>query len=111
MNNIDKTLLSGSMGTMLLKLLSEKDMYGYELVKAIAERSKGIILTQEGALYPVLYQFSEAGYVSETKQPYKKRMTRIFYHLEPSGFELYEQLLHEYRQVADAMDMILNQET
>ena len=27
MNNIDKTLLSGSMGTMLLKLLSEKDMY------------------------------------------------------------------------------------
>ena len=35
MSNIDKTLLSGSMGTMLLKLLSEKDMYGYEMIETL----------------------------------------------------------------------------
>ena len=28
--SMDKSLTSGSMGMMLLKLLSEKDMYGYE---------------------------------------------------------------------------------
>ena len=40
MSNIDKTLLSGSMGTMLLKLLSEKDMYGYEMIETLRLRSQ-----------------------------------------------------------------------
>ena len=39
MSNIDKTLLSGSMGTMLLKLLSEKDMYGYEMIETLRSAS------------------------------------------------------------------------
>ena len=29
---IDKTLVSGSMSMLILKLLSEKDMYGYEMI-------------------------------------------------------------------------------
>ena len=42
MSNIDKTLLSGSMGTMLLKLLSEKDMYGYEMIETLRSRSQNV---------------------------------------------------------------------
>ena len=41
MRNIDKTLLSGSMGTMLLKLLSEKDMYGYEMIDTLRITDQG----------------------------------------------------------------------
>lgn len=32
---IDKSLVSGSMAMMILKLLSEKDMYGYEDRKSV----------------------------------------------------------------------------
>ena len=50
MNTIDKTLLSGSMGTMLLKLLSEKDMYGYEMIEKLSlfyNRARQASITQE----------------------------------------------------------------
>ena len=32
---MDKSLTSGSMGMMILKLLSEKDMYGYEMIESL----------------------------------------------------------------------------
>jgi len=32
---VDKTLLSGSMTMLLLKLLEEKDMYGYEMIDTL----------------------------------------------------------------------------
>ena len=98
----------GLLPIMILHLLKGKDMYGYELVKTITEQTDGLIPTQEGALYPVLYQFTEAGYVTEIRVPHKKRMTRIFYHLEPSGEALYQQLRDEYYRVAQAMDDFLN---
>ena len=33
--SVDKTLVSGSMAMLLLKLLSEKDMYGYEMIDTL----------------------------------------------------------------------------
>ncbi len=98
----------GLLPLIILRLLKEKDMYGYEIIKTIEEQSHGVITVQEGALYPVLYQFSEAGYITEERIPHKKRMTRIFYHLEPSGVELLEKLTNEYYQVAEAMTMLLS---
>jgi hypothetical protein len=36
-----------------LSLLSESDLYGYQLVQTISERSDGVITIQIGSLYPV----------------------------------------------------------
>ena len=75
----------GLLPLLLLHLLQEKDMYGYELVKTIAARTDRMILIKEGAMYPVLYQMLEAGQVSEQRVPHKRRMTHIYYHLEEPG--------------------------
>ena len=40
--SIDKTLVSGSVTMLLLKLLSEKDMYGYEMISTLRERSQNV---------------------------------------------------------------------
>lgn len=40
---IDKSLLSGSTTLLLLQLLSEKDMYGYEMIETLRDRgSSGV---------------------------------------------------------------------
>ncbi len=39
---IDKSLVSGSMAMMILKLLSEKDMYGYEMIDTLRKRSENV---------------------------------------------------------------------
>ena len=44
---VDKSLVSGSTGMLLLKLLSEKDMYGYEMIETLRER-KYYSITKQG---------------------------------------------------------------
>ena len=36
----DKTLLAGSTGMMVLKLLEQEDMYGYQMIETLRERSE-----------------------------------------------------------------------
>lgn len=53
--NPDKTLMSGSTSMLLLKLLSEKDMYGYEMIETLRERSQNVFELKAGTLYPLLH--------------------------------------------------------
>ena len=93
---------------MVLALLTESDLYGYQIVQTITERSNGIITVQIGSLYPVLYKLRDSGYISETQVPIGRRKFRIYYHLEPSGAELYQELLAEYRVFRAALESVLN---
>ena len=36
---MDKNLVQGSMGMLILRLLEEKDMYGYEMIDTLRSRS------------------------------------------------------------------------
>ncbi len=57
--SIDKTLVSGSVTMLLLKLLSEKDMYGYEMISTLRERSQNVFELKAGSLYPLLHNLEE----------------------------------------------------
>lgn len=100
----------GLLPLLLLHLLKEQDMYGYELVKTISSRTNGVISVKEGAMYPVLYQMLEAGQISERRVPYKKRMTHIYYHLEEPGHRLLQELKQEYLHVTQTMMEFLENE-
>ena len=56
---MDKALLSGSMGMLLLKLLSEGDKYGYEMIETLRARSQNIFELKAGTLYPLLHGMEE----------------------------------------------------
>ena len=52
---VDKSLLSGSTTLLLLQLLSEKEMYGYEMIETLRERSQNVFELKAGTLYPLLH--------------------------------------------------------
>ena len=52
---IDRSLVSGSMGMMILRLLAEKDMYGYEMIDTLKKRSENVFELKAGTLYPLLH--------------------------------------------------------
>jgi len=60
---IDKNLIGGSAILLVLTLLNEKDMYGYQIIKEIEERSDSTFQFKEGSLYPVLHKLKNNGYV------------------------------------------------
>ena len=48
---VDRSLVSGSTTMLLLKLLSEKDMYGYEMIETLREKSQNVFEIKKQAHY------------------------------------------------------------
>lgn len=51
----EKNLSSGNTSMLLLQLLSEKDMYGYEMIATLEKRSESIFSLKAGTMYPLLH--------------------------------------------------------
>lgn len=104
--SIDKTLVSGSVTMLLLKLLSEKDMYGYEMISTLRERSQNVFELKAGSLYPLLHNLEGKNLVSS----YEKEVlgkTRKYYHITKDGHTLLTHKQEEWDKyvgaVADVM--------
>lgn len=96
----------GTVDLVVLSVLHEKDMYGYEIVKAVQDKSEGKFELPLGTLYPVLYRFLENGYLSDRDEIVNKRL-RKYYHLEDSGREFYREILREYKKISSGVDLIV----
>ena len=97
----------GVMSIVILSLLKREDMYGYQLVQEIASDSDGKLTTQEGSLYPVLYKLLEQGFISDRKVLVGKRMSRVYYHLEPAGEAKLRELAKEYEEITQGVFQII----
>ena len=100
----------GVMSLVILGLLKKEDMYGYQLVQETQKKSGGRIVTQEGSLYPVLYKLVDQGLISDRQVQVGKRMTRVYYHLEPAGEERLRQLLREYAEISRGIYEIVRED-
>lgn len=100
----------GVMSLVILALLKRRDMYGYQLVQETERSSGGRIVTQEGSLYPVLYKLLDQGLISDRKVQVGKRMTRIYYHLEPAGEVRLAELIQDYQDVTQGVFQIISEE-
>lgn len=109
-DNAQASFRRGVMSLVILALLKREDMYGYQLVQETSKSSGGRIITQEGSLYPVLYRLLDQGLISDRKVQVGKRMTRIYYHLEPAGEERLKELIHEYRETTQGVFQIVKEE-
>ena len=100
----------GVLSLVILGLLKREDMYGYQLVQETNRITEGRITTQEGSLYPVLYKLLDMGMISDKRVQVGKRMTRIYYHLEPSGETRLQELIQEYTQTMQGIQLIIGED-
>ncbi len=100
----------GVFSLVLLSLLKRGDMYGYQLVQETERQSGGRLTTQEGSLYPVLYKLEDQGLISNYRKQVGKRMTRVYYHLEPAGEARLAELIREYEEVTQGVFQIIQGE-
>ena len=49
-------MLKGNTDTLLLALLEDEAMYGYQILKEVDRRSSGYFDFKEGTLYPALHR-------------------------------------------------------
>lgn len=103
-NSATDTVRKGASDLLILRLLSEKERYGYEIRKEIEKRSRGLFTLSEGALYVFLYRLSEDGYISERRELVGKRRTRVYYRIEKKGEEYLQSLSEEYASVSKGLE-------
>ena len=51
----------GSTSTLILSLLSDEPMYGYQITQELQRRSGGYFSMKEGLLYPALHRMEQDG--------------------------------------------------
>ena len=65
----------GDLKYVILDLLKEKPSYGYEIIRALEERSHGFYTPSPGVVYPTLQMLEEMGYASAKDRDGKKIYT------------------------------------
>ena len=104
---VSENLKRGVTELVLLGLLAQRDMYGYEMSQELQTRSGGKFILQESSMYPALYRLEDKGYITVTKQQVGRRRTRMYYHLEPSGRDYLQSSVTEYLSMQEGIRAIL----
>lgn len=85
----------GSTEVIVLTLLAERAMYGYEMVQALAEHSNGYFRMKEGLLYPTLHRMQQSRWLSSNWKVVDGRR-RKYYSLTPVGREVLGEQAEEW---------------
>ncbi len=86
----------------ILRVLYEEPLHGYEISKRIDVITKGCCAPTEGALYPVLREFAEGGYLNCRAQVVDGRQRKI-YSLTKKGVKAYRVALEAWQESAKAL--------
>lgn len=103
---IDKSLVSGSMTMLILKLLDEKDMYGYEMIETLRERSQNVFELKAGTLYPLLHSLEEKNLLTVYEKEYVGKV-RKYYSITKEGKGLLAKKQDEWNEYANAVANVL----
>ena len=90
--------MSGVPELLLLRLLGQQEMYGYELVRAIRSVTDDAITLGEGVVYPALHGLEKSGALKARRKSVDGR-TRVYYSLTAKGRKRLQTLLGEWRRV------------
>jgi PadR family transcriptional regulator PadR len=78
-------LLHGTLDLLVLRTLTWGPMHGYSVARLIKERSDGVFLVEEGALYPALHRLERKGWVESEWGVSENNRKAKFYQLTASG--------------------------
>lgn len=98
--------ISGIPELLILKLLQEREMYGYEIVQAIARATGQAVTPGEGVIYPLLHSLEKDGALKATPRPAGGR-TRIYYTLTAKGVRRLFDLTDEWTRLTRAVGMVM----
>lgn len=104
---LDKTLLAGSTGMLILNLLSEKDMYGYQIIETLSEISENVFSLKAGTLYPLLHSLEGQGLVSSYEQSAGSARVRKYYSITPKGRSTLVDKKAEWETYTSAVNRVL----
>lgn len=103
---VNKNMVSGNTAMLILKLISEKDMYGYEMIDTLSKRSDNVFELKVGTLYPLLHSMVQSGYLESYNQEANGKL-RKYYRITPNGKKYLEKMIEEWNAYANAVTSMI----
>jgi PadR family transcriptional regulator, regulatory protein PadR len=105
--SFNRELLKGSIALLILKLLSEREMYGYEIIQEAARRSENVFEFKEGTLYPALHQLHKRGFLRSEWRLGESGKQRKYYGLTAAGRKEGQRGESDWRLFTQTVEAIL----
>lgn len=112
MNEVSKQLKKGVIEILVLKILSLKEMYGYEIIQLLDEKSGGTFKMKEGTLYPILYRLEDNKLIESYWESgsEKRSVPRKYYRLTTDGQSQLQDMQREWQVMVASINSILGME-
>jgi PadR family transcriptional regulator PadR len=104
---VSSDIIRGNIDTIILKLLQEADMYGYEIVNEIKIRTNNLFDIKEATLYSVVQRLEKRDLISSYKGEKSHGGTRRYYKITAFGKAYYKELIKEFKTLNKIMVNIL----
>jgi PadR family transcriptional regulator PadR len=101
--------MAGIPELLLLKLLSEKEMYGYEIVQAIRQRTAEAVSLGEGVVYPALHALEASGALRSRRGTVAGR-ARVYYTATAKGRRRLGELASEWNRISAVVRLMLKEQ-
>lgn len=98
--------MNGVPELLILRLLKDREMYGYELVQAIRTVTREAVSLGEGVVYPVLHGLEKDGALKSRRKAVSGR-TRVYYTVTPAGQKRLSTLVSTWTRLNEAVTTTL----
>lgn len=102
-----KELISGSTPTLILAVIKNEDMYGYQIAKELEKRSEKAFSLKEGTMYPLLHALEKEKLVESYWSSTEGRK-RKYYHITKKGTKHLADRKEEFEQFSVSVKKVLN---
>lgn len=106
MKETNPNFMNGVPELLILQILKDRDMYGYELVEEIRKRSGEVISIGEGVVYPVLHALERNGALVSRRATVNGR-SRVYYALTPQGSARLAGLSENWARLTNAIRQVM----
>jgi PadR family transcriptional regulator, regulatory protein PadR len=90
----------------ILRLLQDREMYGYEIVQAIALSTRALVAPGEGLIYPLLHSLLKVGALKSRRKSVGGR-SRVYYRLTVKGEQRLTELIGRWKDLNGAIEGLL----
>lgn len=104
---ISKELIKGSTTMLILNLLSTNDMYGYQMIKELEQRSDNTFTLKEGTLYPILHTLESQGMIEAYWEDTESARKRKYYSITKDGHKLLIEKQDEWHTYSKAVNKVI----
>ena len=102
-----RELIKGTIDSLLLCLVVQQPMYGYQIIKELERRSQGYFKFKEGTLYPALHRLEKADLIQGKWQTLPSGRQRRYYHITEKGLHSLAAKRSQWLDFLAAMNLII----